>query len=291
VNPISLSFADGTSAMCDVLIGADGIKSCIRAQMYRESAEIRRDSSFLRYIQPIWTGTMAYRGLINVRDIPLASDGSSHRTIEAPMMYCGKGKHVVGYSIAQGDIVNVVTFVSEPEKHGQLYEGDWVTDCENDELLNCYSGWEPEVEQLLQCIHKPSRWAIHHILPLPFYHNEGVVLMGDAAHAMSPHQGAGAGQAIEDAYVLSQLFSQATPDSLHRSLDAYQAVRLPVANRVLTGSYESGKMYEFNSGHGDDYEKLGPAIQRQWDWIDETSLEEVSGLALKLAAKPPLSLL
>lgn len=59
-------------------------------------------------------------------------------------------QHVVNYSISQGDIVNVVTFSSELEKHGQLYSGESVTECEHKELLDCCRDWEPEVEQLLK---------------------------------------------------------------------------------------------------------------------------------------------
>ncbi|PPQ77194.1 hypothetical protein CVT25_011040 [Psilocybe cyanescens] len=279
----TLHFEDGTSAICDILVGADGIKSTIRSQMFRETAETNQDPSFLRFIPPVWTGTMAYRGLIRAQDIPLAKDGSFHRTIDEPIM------HVVSYSISQGDIINVVTFDSDPKKYGDSYEGEWVSECLQEELLECYSGWEPEVEQLLKCIKRPTRWAIHHILPLPFYHQDGVVLMGDAAHAMSPHQGAGAGQAIEDAYILANLLSKASKNSLPRILDAYQAVRLPAANQVLSGSYESGAMYEFNSEYGDNYESLGPAIQRQWGWIDEPTLQESLEVAIKLADKIPSS--
>ncbi|KAF8895691.1 hypothetical protein CPB84DRAFT_1731713 [Gymnopilus junonius] len=295
--PICLTFADGTSATCDVLIGADGIKSIIRTQMYREAAETERDAKLLEYIQPIWTGTMAYRGLIRVQDIPRGRSGSLHRTIETPMMYCGRSKyvlvlqHVVGYSISEGDIVNVVTFASQPERHGEIYEGEWVTECEQRELLDCYARWEPEVEQLLKCIEKPTRWAIHHLRPLPFYHKDGVVLMGDAAHAMSPHQGAGAGQAVEDAFILSHLLGKAKKENLCRFFDAYQALRLPAANRVLTGSYESGMMYEFNGSYSDNYAKLGPAIHAQWNWIDETSLESDLAAVLKLATTPARSAL
>lgn len=123
------------------------------------------------------------------------------------------------------------------------------------------------------------------------------------AHAMSPHQGAGAGQAIEvrifafsiqgwkvnlyleDAFILSGLLAKVTPDSLSRALEAYQAVRMPAANTVLTGSYDSGVMYEFNGGDGVEYGKLGEAIQRQWKWIDETSVEEDLAIAVELASR------
>lgn len=127
---------------------------------------------------------------------------------------------------------------------------------------------------------------------------------------MSPHQGAGAGQAIEvrtsafapfrccalyllsdsqDAFVLGNLLAEAPRDQVLRYLEAYEAVRLPAANGVLTGSYESGMMYEFNSEHGDKYETLGPAIAAQWAWIDQVSLDEELTSALRLARQPARS--
>lgn len=56
----------------------------------------------------------------------------------------------MSYSIAQGDIVNVVALASQPEKHGYAFKGEWVVDCEQQELLDCYAGWEPEVVNLLK---------------------------------------------------------------------------------------------------------------------------------------------
>ncbi|KAJ3511609.1 hypothetical protein NLJ89_g3998 [Agrocybe chaxingu] len=287
--PISLQFANGSTSACDLLIGADGIRSKVRAQMYREAAKARGEPGLLDHINPVWTGTIAYRGLVRAGDIPRKEDGTLHQTIERPMMYCGRSKHVVSYSISQGGIVNVVTFASQPERYGEPYQEDWVVYCDKQELLDCYAGWEPEVKQLLNCIEHPTKWAIHHLLPLPFYHWNGIVLLGDAVHAMAPHQGAGAGQAIEDAFILARLLSKAmhpTRDGLSALLKAYEAVRLPAANGVLGGSYESGRMYEFDdSRYGEDYDRLGPAIERQWDWIDEVPLEQEVETAFRIARK------
>ncbi|KAK0455026.1 FAD/NAD-P-binding domain-containing protein [Armillaria borealis] len=261
---VTLSFVDGTTETCDLLVGCDGIKSTIRKQMFAEEGGH----------DPVFTGTIAYRGLIPVS--ALCSNGAAHRTVSTPMMYCGKNKHVVSYSISQGSIVNVVTLRSEPEREGSTYpDSTWVTECSRQELLDCYAGWEPEVIEMLQLIETPTRWALHHLRPLSHFVKRRVVLVGDAAHAMSPHQGAGAGQAIEgplyfDAFVLAHLLKKSTSSTLHLACEAYQHVRLPLANRVLRGSYESGMMYEFASEFGDDYLRLGPAIEKQWAWIDET---------------------
>jgi salicylate hydroxylase len=62
-----------------------------------------------------------------------------------------------------------------------------------------------------------------------------------------------------------------------------------MANGIMTESYHSGMMYEFDSEYGEDYERLGPAIQRQWDWINRVSLDEEVASALSLARDKSLS--
>lgn len=58
-------------------------------------------------------------------------------------------------------------------------------------------------------------------------------------------------------------------------------MRLPAANAVLQGSFESGKMYEFDSVYGEEYGILGPAIQAQWNWISATTVEQDVGAAME----------
>ncbi|KAI0029664.1 FAD/NAD(P)-binding domain-containing protein [Vararia minispora EC-137] len=266
--PTILYFADGSSAECDLLVGCDGVKSSVRAGMLQALAEETGDESVKTLGEPFWSGTVAYRGLIPVEK--LVRDGREHRTIASAMMYCGKNKHVVSYGISRGTVVNVITMASSPQKEGESYGEPWVTDCSREELLDCYAGWEDEVVELLSYIERPTKWGLHSIKPLPTYVHGRVVLVGDAAHAMLPHQGAGAGQAIEDAYVLACLLSDpfATPNNLHHALSAYDAIRRPNANHVLVGSRCSGKLYEFDDEvYGDRYEELGPAIVKMWDWL------------------------
>ena len=82
---IQLHFSDDTTASCDVLIGCDGIKSTIRKQMLEEKTAATGQTDLLRFIDPVWTGTIAYRGLIPA-DRLKARNGGKHRTIETPMM-------------------------------------------------------------------------------------------------------------------------------------------------------------------------------------------------------------
>jgi salicylate hydroxylase len=66
-SPITLTFTDGSTATCDVLFGADGIKSAVRNVMLRELAEVVSSDakqSVLSCINPVWSGVTAYRTLI-----------------------------------------------------------------------------------------------------------------------------------------------------------------------------------------------------------------------------------
>lgn len=73
-SPITLSFADATTATCDVLVGADGLRSVVRAQM------MARDTSLASHVHPRWTGTIAYRALVPVADI--SARNPDHRILK-----------------------------------------------------------------------------------------------------------------------------------------------------------------------------------------------------------------
>lgn len=103
---------------------------------------------------------------------------------------------------------------------------------------------------------------------------------------MLPHHGAGAGQAIEDAYILSGILSapSITRTTLVQALRAYDTVRRPRAEVVLRRSREAGRMYESDEEvYGEDYERRGKAIAESWGWLWEGGPEEDLERALQLA--------
>lgn len=108
------------------------------------------------------------------------------------------------------------------------------------------------------------------------FHNGRICLLGDAAHAMSPHLGQGAGMAIEDSCVLSNLLGGCSSrGDISAALAAYDSVRVPRAIRVALESFENGNRLDLQgSTAGCDLDKLAAELDRVARWIWDLDLEE-----------------
>ncbi|KAH7915887.1 hypothetical protein BJ138DRAFT_1132302 [Hygrophoropsis aurantiaca] len=280
---LQLHFADGTSAAANILVGADGIRSPTRKTMFEWLAEHKPgaidEAKLTDYVNPTWTGCVVYRALVPTEKLKSYSPGNPSAN---EMMI-----HVVTYPVSMGALVNVAAFANDPQKAGTQFEGHWVAEVSEEELKCAYDNFEPHIRQLLECCEKPSRWALHVVNELPLWTSGSVTLIGDACHAMTPHFGAGAGQAIEDAFVLGRLLAHelTTIETLPNALQIYQDIRLPFANYVARESYTTGFMYDFlasgyfdgldRTNEAEELEKLHQAIVRQWDWqVKDGSIEE-----------------
>ncbi|EJD06331.1 FAD/NAD-binding domain-containing protein [Fomitiporia mediterranea MF3/22] len=290
---IILNFADGSSARADLLVGADGIRSPIRREVVR-----RLVSQYLRELisdatEPVWSGTRVYRSLIPMT--ALESRFPGHRS--------GRGPHVLTYPIlstantspqanSSGEaiptsMVNLVAFVSDLTREGtRLPAGEpWVRPALQEEVFDKFIGWEDEVLALLELAKKPSVWSIHTARPLPRYSDAlgRVVLVGDAAHAMTPHQGSGGGQAIEvrlDAHVLAVLLThpQITRETVPSALQAYDAVRVPISQRVARTSRLTGMMYQLNHSWSEEAKdnKQGDSVERMFSEAEVERLHQLT---------------
>jgi salicylate hydroxylase len=124
----------------------------------------------------------------------------------------------------------------------------------------------------------PSQWAIFENPPISTFAISRVALLGDAAHASTPHQGAGAGQAIEDAHVLAELLADprvTTPKHVAAAFQAYDAVRRPRSQRVVSTSRENADLlclcYE---GVGDNEHKLKETWNDRYKWLWDIDVKE-----------------
>ncbi|KAH9929152.1 FAD/NAD(P)-binding domain-containing protein [Fomitopsis serialis] len=284
---ILLNFRDGSSATCDLLVGCDGIKSTVRSVLYRslageasaggdeaEAAELRK------HVEPVWSGTVAYRALIPMDALELVHP--NHPATQRAMLCFGKNKHLVLYPLTRVNAINVVAFVSQPELEETIYEGPWVRSASREEVTSHYANWEPEVRSMLNCINEVSLWAISTVPSLPTYFSNGVCLLGDAAHAMTPHQGSGAGQAIEDGFILATLLTQpgVTRDTLPVALQVYDALRRPFSQNVVQLSRSSGMSYRLNcpgfEALTEEQSYTGTISPAQLDEVGKTVIELTS---------------
>ncbi|KAJ3490085.1 hypothetical protein NLI96_g1673 [Meripilus lineatus] len=321
---VTLYFTDGSIETCDVLLAADGIKSSVRQQMYHSlslSAIVldkpKESEIFHRCQQPTWTGQVAYRAMIPRRE--LQQRHPSHPSLHTPCIYSGKHKvrHIVDDFSSDSQMVNVVVLMSRPtmQDTSQATSGHSSTHTSTAELLRHFSGWESLVIDLLQMLKMPSRWVINTIESLPTYVSGRVGLLGDAAHAMTPHQASGAGQGIEvcqksveikpvsyspsdqDAFVLSSLLSlpEISSRTLPLALKVYDEIRRPFSQDILHKSVETGRLYFMQTGTMAEIPTGTPlrkALQKQADdirgtfkWTNERDISQSAQLAVDLFRK------
>lgn len=100
-----------------------------------------------------------------------------------------------------------------------------------------------------------------------------VCLLGDAAHGGTPHQGALAGQALEDAAVLSWILAHPSVsiNNLTSALKIYDDIRRPRANKVLETSLSGGEMLEFAGSWQQGQAAVERDVKEGFDWIWEVS--------------------
>ncbi|WP_295516588.1 salicylate 1-monooxygenase [uncultured Pseudomonas sp.] len=261
----TLSFTDGTTHRCDLVLAADGIKSGLRAAVL--------DGHGLRDPGPRFTGSVAYRGLVE-RDAlreRFRAAGLDQHLLDVPQMYLAQDGHILTFPIKQGRILNIVAFLTtQPRAAAWPADQPWVRNASRAEVGAAFADWGLAARTLVAAIESPTLWALHDLEELPHYVHGRAALLGDAAHAMLPHQGAGAGQGLEDAWFLRELLidPQVEQGNLERVLQAYERWRLPRACRTQRTSWEAGELYEYRDRTvGADEVRLGQTLAQRFAWL------------------------
>ncbi|EXJ54862.1 uncharacterized protein A1O5_12928 [Cladophialophora psammophila CBS 110553] len=267
-------FADGTSQTFDAVVGCDGVKSRVRNILHERE----------RY-EPQFTGKYAYRGLIPINDA-ISALGKETATTQA--LFFGYGGHLVTFPIDQGKTLNVVAFRGAPEWN---YGGNWVVPATVQDALEDFKDWSEPVQKLLSLLKEPDKWGLFDLPPAKTFVKDGkICLLGDCAHASTPHLGAGAGMAIEDGAVLSRLLGEIKrPDAtqLQRAFAAYDAVRRGRDQRLVTASRNAGMLYGFEQPEvGDDIGEIRRILSNQWDWVWDLDIEAHCEEAIGMMHRP-----
>jgi salicylate hydroxylase len=211
----SARFADGTEIEADVIVGADGIHSAVRASLIGPDA-------------PRFTGKVCWRLLVPVDAVE--DSISSNYTL-----WLGPHGSVMVYRVRRGELVNVVAHCD----NDTWTEESWTRECDRSEALASYAGWHESLLRLFAANKRHYKWALYERDPLPAWSSGRATLLGDAAHPMLPYLGQGAGQAIEDSCVLATALS-VLPDDLVAALQLYERSRLPRTTEVVLGARARG---------------------------------------------------
>ncbi|KAK0781918.1 hypothetical protein LTR91_017245 [Friedmanniomyces endolithicus] len=258
---VLLRFADGTTAEHSALIGCDGIKSKVRLAVLGAEHPAAH---------AVFTGKYAYRGLIPMAD---AASLLGEELAMNSQMYLGHGGHILTFPIEHGKTMNVVAFSTKAD--GKWEDSEWVKPLDREAMYRDFDGWVPATSKILSLMQKPDMWALFNHLPAPTYYKNRVCILGDAAHASTPHNGAGAGQAIEDALCMSRVMAHVYDSAdVPRAFAAFDRVRRPRSQRQVQVACESGWLYDLQApGIGDDWEKVKQRLATKQQWIWDHDLE------------------
>ncbi|KZV92699.1 hypothetical protein EXIGLDRAFT_768710 [Exidia glandulosa HHB12029] len=126
-----------------------------------------------------------------------------------------------------------------------------------------------------------SRWAIHVVPGLNSFAYGRIAIQGDAAHAMTPYNGSGVNQAIEDAYVLGRMLThpKTTMETVESALKAYDSVRRERAQGVQELSLQLGRLATFTEDlqlqpGADPIAVTAARLEAAGIWVGEGDLED-----------------
>lgn len=176
-----VSFSDGRQEEADLVVGADGVESRVRALLFDDAPAI-------------YSGYYAWRGLIDVEKT------QSEVRLDTLSVWMGESRHLIAYPLNKGRVINLVG-VSEQQTwpHSRSVEtvpaSEWIDDC---------LGWSGQPIALISGLKSCRKWSLRLISPLQSWSRGSAGLLGDAAHPMLPSLAQGAAQAMEDALVLTK---------------------------------------------------------------------------------------
>jgi salicylate hydroxylase len=211
-------FEDGASAKGAFVIGADGIHSKVRAALFGAN-------------KPEFTGCVAWRGLIAMERLP----EHLHRMVGTNWL--GPRGFMLHYPVRRGELMNVVGVVERDDWQVE----SWVVEGTTRELANDFAGWHADVQNLIEAIETPYKWALMVRGPMESWSKGRITLLGDACHPTLPFLGQGAVMAIEDAYIVAACLEKYLADPA-KALSRYEDIRRDRTSNVVRKAHENRAM-------------------------------------------------
>ena len=242
----------------DVLVGADGIHSLVREQIFRPEP-------------PRPSGYVTWRGIVDSKDI-------AHLNIPVcAHVDMGPKLSFVYYYVSNSQKFNWLALGETSGEHAE----SWSQTSTKEEVLAAFNGWYDRPKQVIQATTETFVTALHDRNPLQVWVDGHIALLGDAAHAMLPYHAQGAVQSLEDAWVLARLLQQHSQqqhplEALNTTLTRYQELRVDRANMLVQQSRNAERWYhvdeldaieERNARFRRTNQKLDGGFSPQQHWL------------------------
>jgi len=210
-------FADGRVESAGMLLAADGVHSRARALILPE------------YASPRYTGFLGIGGFAEVGSAsPSDLEDARHLNFTVGPQF------QIGYAM-MSEAPPLWGWWTHLPQEGELRRAELqaIPDrAMRDRVLAAFGGWHSPIEALVSNTKDIMRTAIYDVPPLPVWHVGRVMLLGDAAHAMSPAGGQGASLALEDAMLVGKsLADQHRP--VTRTFAAAESLLRARAERIV----------------------------------------------------------
>ena len=247
---VDLRFAGGETASAPFVIGADGIHSKVREQLFGLS-------------RPEFTGCVAWRAVVPMQSLPPSA------ATMVSTNWLGPRGHVLHYPIQGGELLN---FLGILERDDWQVES-WTVEGSRAELAGDFPGWHPDVQAIIENVERPFKWALMVRGPMPQWSKGRITLMGDACHPTLPFMGQGGVMAIEDAYVLAACLDKYF-DRPETAFGRYESIRRERTAAVVRKSHENRKQ-AFNPALANQDEAV-VSVAEEWqqslarerlDWV------------------------
>jgi len=251
--PVIAHFADGSSAEGDFLIGADGVHSAVRGHVVPFGPK------------PFDTGLIGFGGFVPRRLLEHTGIGQRVETTFGQSGFFGYGfcspcpeDGAMWWSTQPSHGIDAATFRAMSQ------------DAIRRHLLNFHAGWHDPIPQLLEAAKDIVVTSTLDVATLPNWSRKRSLLIGDAAHATSPHAGQGASVALEDALRLGRLMR--SDQEISEIFGNFENERRPRAERIVALARRNGNSKGEFSATGAwirnrMLQLLIPLTHKGMDWI------------------------
>ncbi|KAK3337297.1 hypothetical protein B0T19DRAFT_455016 [Cercophora scortea] len=261
-----ITLKSGATTTADVVVGADGIYSMSR--------------KYIKDAKLFSSGKAAFRFLIP-REVAEADPVTAPlvKYKNALEIWFGDDRRIVMYACNDNQLLNFVCIHPDTESHATKSD-EWSKKATIEQVLKVYQEFDPAVKALISKVDPLTLmvWQLLDMEKLPTWTTGKLVLLGDAAHPFTPHQGQGAGQAMEDAAALTIVLPKGTaPEAIPERLKLYEEIRSERTHAIQQYSRLAGKDWEngvpaidmmayTNHNFGHDEIDYATNIFKRWKW-------------------------